>query len=239
MIALGRTSSCFLIAPSLSAQITFRASDLPGQMGVDLWWAQVGGSGRGVRSLLGQSGGPQRRDFSYAAAAGEDVHRMDVIGLLGSLSFPALSGAKARARTAQRRGNLKQRGVALAVDLGDEQVYPVAMTTGLRGGSQKGLTDDAARGVLRYPATVTVEAAARPDDELVFSLSPHALPTGVPGEVYHPGVGDWHAGGAKILFWLQPNRNDLIEATTKRRQTPEHETGTDDRGDKRIESRNE
>jgi len=209
-----------------------------------------------------------------------------IIGILASLLLPALSGARARARTARCQSNLKQLGVALALYVDDEQVYPVGITTGFRGGMQKGLTSYAAPGVLRCPEGVWVEpmggsddgaGATRlnphygynwrgtatiqqrengrllmpgpnlglggnselagrevrmvntrenavvapaqtiaigdglaplglpstvngtPDDEFVFSIFPHALPTGLPDEVYHPGVGDWHSGGANML----------------------------------------
>lgn len=79
MKVLGWTFLCALLSVSLSAQITFRTTDLPRQVGVDSWRAHVDTAGKDVRSLLGAKGGPHRWDFSYPAAGGEDVHRMDVV----------------------------------------------------------------------------------------------------------------------------------------------------------------
>lgn len=79
MKGLTRLLSCVLLGLPLCAQITFRTEDVPRQIAVDSWRAHVDTAGKDVRHLLGAKGGPQRWDFSYLPATGEDVHRMEVV----------------------------------------------------------------------------------------------------------------------------------------------------------------
>ncbi len=49
-----------------------------------------------------------------------------IIALLASLLLPALNAARARARAVQCQSNLRQLGIALAIFVGEEGLYPLA-----------------------------------------------------------------------------------------------------------------
>lgn len=66
----------YLTAP---AQITFHPTDIPQRIGVDSWRQYADTSDKNVNQLIGGKAGPQRWDFSYPQAAGEDVWQVKVV----------------------------------------------------------------------------------------------------------------------------------------------------------------
>ena len=69
----------FLLRLSLSAQVVFRTSDVPGDPGRDAWKEWEDQSGKDPRPLTGTTGGPQRWDFSWPQAVGEVVRATSIV----------------------------------------------------------------------------------------------------------------------------------------------------------------
>jgi hypothetical protein len=75
---------CLLLAIALfclsgNAQIVFFATNLPARAGTDYYRAYLNTIGTDVSTLLGQSGGPRRWDFSQPQAVGEIIRRTDIV----------------------------------------------------------------------------------------------------------------------------------------------------------------
>jgi prepilin-type N-terminal cleavage/methylation domain-containing protein/prepilin-type processing-associated H-X9-DG protein len=79
-----------------------------------------------------------------------------IIGVLAALLLPALTASAAAARTVRCKSNLHQVGLALVQYLGDEQAYPLAISTGWRGGLQQALRPLCHREVFLCPQGVFI-----------------------------------------------------------------------------------